>query len=84
MSSYTITSESPATDALVVTPHDTNDLSTPCRALYIGTGGAVEVITLDGSSAVVFANVPSGAVLPVRVSRVLDGNTTADDILALY
>lgn len=84
MTSYTVTSDSPAVDAVAVTPHDTNDLAAPTRALYVGTGGDVEVIMLNGSSAVVFANVPSGAILPIRVSRVLDGNTGADDILALY
>ena len=71
--------EQPATGAFVVTTGVTLD-PTP-RALYVGTGGTVEVLTLRGDT-VSFVNVPNGAVLPVRVQRVVSV-TDAADILGL-
>lgn len=53
-----------------------------CRALWVGTGGNVRVLTEDGDD-VNFKNVPDGFMLPVRCTRVYATNTTASDILAL-
>lgn len=36
----------PATDAEEITPHNTNELTDYCRALWIGTGGSLRVTTL--------------------------------------
>jgi hypothetical protein len=74
---------SPAADAVVVTPDDDTDLATPARSLHIGTAGDLEVITYAGTSAVVIPNVQAG-IFPLSVKRVLDTNTTASDIIALY
>lgn len=74
--------DSPAWDALAVTPHDTTKLTTYSKALYVGTGGNVAVLTLKGST-VTFPNVPSGTVLPIRVQRVNSTNTTASNMVAL-
>ena len=52
-------------------------------ALYVGTGGDVEVITLNGDT-VVFHNVPTGTFMPIQVTRVKAANTTASDIIALF
>lgn len=73
-----------AKQGFAVTPSDTVDLSAPCRALYVGTGGDVTVIQLDNSTAVTFKNVASGAILPIQVARVKATATTATDIVALY
>jgi len=74
----------PACSAVSVTPNDDADLATPCRALYVGGAGNVEVIMADGGTAVVFSGVAAGTVLPIRVQRVKAGSTTAPLILALY
>lgn len=75
--------DAPAYVAYSVTPNDSTDLPNgDARALYIGSSGDVEVIT-SGATTVVFKNVPTGFVLPVRVSRVKAANTTATFIVAL-
>jgi hypothetical protein len=52
------------------------------RALYIGTGGTLAV-EMEWGQTVTFRNVPDGALLPVRVRRVLP-ETTATSIVGLY
>lgn len=70
---------------VAVTPSDTADLGAPCRALFVGTGGDVAVMGLStGAASVTYKNVPSGSILPIQVSRVLETDTTASDIIALY
>lgn len=73
----------PGEDAGAVTPSDSVNLTRTARALYIGTGGNVVVITASGT-VVTFANVQTGTVLPVRASRVNATNTTASNIVAIY
>lgn len=73
--------DSPAWDALAVTPHDTTKLATYSKALYVGTAGNVAVLTLDGNT-VTFTNVQDGQILPIRVQRVNSTNTTASNIVA--
>ena len=69
---------------LPVTPDDTNALSYQTRALYIGTGGDVEVRAQDNpDTAIVFYNVSNGTVLDIAVSHVYNTNTTASNIIAL-
>lgn len=74
----------PAVYAVAVTPDDDADLANVSRALYVGGAGDVEVHMLGSRTAVVFSAVPAGTILPIRVRRVLDGNTTATLILNLY
>lgn len=53
-------------------------------ALYIGTGGDIEVVVVSGSDPVVFKNIPNGSFLPVIVNSILTGaNTTVSDIIAI-
>jgi len=73
----------PALSAHAVTPDDDNDLTAGnASALYIGTSGDVNVITVGGTTAT-FVSHPVGY-LPCRIQRVLSASTTASDILALY
>lgn len=58
---------------------DTN----PGCVLYSGSGGDIEVLTSSGAL-LLFASVPIGSFLPVQVTRVLDSNTSATNILALW
>ncbi len=72
-----------ATKAFAVTASDSTFLDGV--ALYVGTGGDVEVImknvAVDGT-AVVFKNVPDGSFLPAIVDYV-KAATTAADIVAV-
>ncbi len=53
-------------------------------ALYIGTGGNIEVTAIGSSTSVVFKNIPDGSFLPVIVSSITAGaNTTVSDIIAI-
>jgi hypothetical protein len=73
----------PAEGAVAVTPSDSTDLTSLCRALYVGSGGTVNVDVADGST-VAFVGVIGGTILPVRVARVRATGTTATNIVALY
>jgi hypothetical protein len=75
------------TDAVVVTPSDTTDLTKkPTAALHIGGAGDV-VLTLadmtDGTSVKLEA-IADGTTLPIAVKRVFAAGTTATGIIALY
>jgi hypothetical protein len=73
----------PADDAVAVTPHDTTQLATVSRGLYVGGAGNVAVLMASGQT-VTFVGVAAGSVLPIRVARVNSTNTTATNIVALY
>ncbi len=75
--------ESPASNAESVVPSDTVDVPHTTRAIYVGGAGDVSVEMKDGG-AVTFRNVNAGAVVAIRVSRVLATGTTATDIVGLY
>ena len=73
----------PTRRAASVTPSDTDDLANVSRYLWVGGAGSVRVLTERGDD-VTFAGVPAGTLLPISVSRVLAGGTTATNILALF
>jgi hypothetical protein len=73
----------PLTNALAVTPHDTNDLVYVTRGVYDGGAKHVSVIMQD-SGTVVFENIPTGTFLPIRVTRVKSTGTTASKIIAVW
>lgn len=84
MASPSVPSNLPAQGAVAVTPNDSTDLAPAgCRALFIGTGGNVNLDTQQGDT-VLFKNLGSGVVLDVGAKRVRLTNTTAADIVALY
>ena len=74
---------SPAVYAGDVVTSDSTDLSSTTRALYIGVGGNAAVVMPDGS-VVVFKNLQTGSILPIRAKRVNAIDTTASFIIALY
>lgn len=84
-SSAAASPDAPATDAYAITPHDTNDLTVGRlpRAIFVGVGGNISVDFGTDATAVIFKNVPAGAVLPIRPSRVRSTGTTATDLVAL-
>ena len=85
-SGYADSASAPARHVVAITPSDTNDLADTPKGIYVGTGGDVALIAAGApaqASAVVFRNLPSGALLPVRVRRIVATGTTAADLLAL-
>lgn len=82
-SSYATGTLGPATEGTSVVPSDTNDLSNVSRAIYVGSAGHVRV-TLKGGADVTFTNAGSGAVLPIRASRIWQTGSTAADMVALW
>jgi len=73
----------PATGGEAVTPHDTNELTSVSRGLYVGVGGNVAVVMADGTP-LTFVGVNAGTMLPIRVKQVKSTNTTAASIVAVY
>jgi hypothetical protein len=74
---------SPPEHGQAVAPSDGTDLVHVTRALFVGTGGDVAVRLQDGT-VLTFANVPTGALIPIRATRVLATGTTANQILGLW
>lgn len=76
--------DGPATNFTPVTPSDTVAVNKDTRALYVGTGGNVAVVSEDAlSTTITFMNVASGTILPIAPRRVMATGTTASNILAL-
>lgn len=71
----------PASDVVPVTPNDTTELARAASALYIETGGALVIETLDGATRTI--TVADFATLPVVTTKVLSTGTTATGIHAL-
>jgi hypothetical protein len=74
---------SPPENAIEVVGEDSADLAYATRALYIGGGGDLRVRMLGGGT-VTLANVPSGTLIPLRVTRIFATGTTATEILGLW
>lgn len=74
----------PASNAFAITPSDTDDLPQYTRGLYVGGAGTVVVLMADDEATVAFVAVPTGSLLPLRVQRVMNGGTTATNIVGVY
>lgn len=74
---------SPIENGFAVTPSDSVDCSFVTRALWVGTGGDISILTRGGST-VVLKNAASGSLIPIRAVRVNLTNTTATDLVGLY
>ncbi|MXO88435.1 hypothetical protein GRI32_06745 [Altererythrobacter aestuarii] len=73
----------PAERCFPITPDDNVDIDFATKALYVGTGGDVTLVPVRGENPVTFRNLPSGAILDVRVRAVKATDTTAADIVGL-
>lgn len=73
----------PARNAASVVASDTADLPNASKRLWVGTGGAVVLVTVGGDT-VTYTAVPSGTYLQVRAARVKATGTTASNIVAEY
>lgn len=78
---FTETPDSCARSAVAITPAN-SDLNAPVRALYVGLGGDIAIVTTINQS-VTLVNVQSGTILPISVKRVSSTGTTASSIVGL-
>ena len=77
------TSSAPLGAGFSITPHDSNELASVPRAVYVGGQGTL-VIVLDGdTAAVTLVAVPAGTLLPIRARVVKATGTTATNLVAL-
>lgn len=74
--------DSPGSNAAVVTPNDSTDLTTSTRALYVGGTGAIKVDMVGGETVTFEAS--AVGFMPIRVKRVYSTGTTATNILAIW
>jgi hypothetical protein len=76
------------TIGIAVTPSDTVNLDTPCRALYVGdTGGGSEISVEMGDASgstgtVILENVLAGAIYNIGFIRINNTGTTAASLIA--
>ncbi|MDX3928210.1 MAG: hypothetical protein QHC90_20695 [Shinella sp.] len=82
-SSHHTALDAPASHAFAIVPDNDAELAVTTRALYVGTGGDVTLVTVSGET-VTFVNIAPGSVLPLRTARILENGTTAADLVGLY
>ena len=75
--------EAPSSHPFAVVPSDGVPLASIPKALYAGSGGTLVLCTASGTADVIFQNLASGQLLPVRARFVRATGTTAADIVAL-
>lgn len=73
----------PAESCFAITASDTEDLPRATKAIYIGEGGDVTLIPVRSKTPVTFRNLPSGAILDVRVRSIRATGTTARELVGL-
>jgi len=78
--------ESPALSAfdLDAAKDDATDLTQGTRAVYTGAGGTIVVNMVGTGTSITFSDLPSGIILPIRISRLLSTGTTATGLVGLY
>lgn len=81
---YTADASRPANKQIAVTPSDSTNLPGVTRGLYVGTGGTLVVVPVDGDATVTYTNVANGTILPIQITRVNSTSTTASGIIALF
>lgn len=66
-----------------VTPHDTNELPTWSRKLYVGGTGNITLVTAEGQT-VLYSALPVGAQIEVSAKIIKSTGTTATLIVAMW
>jgi len=81
------TASAPGFDGFAITPSDTttffaNNQPLCCRAIYVGVGGTIVLITAGGTT-LTFLGVTAGQVLPVMAQQVKATGTTATNLIGI-
>lgn len=81
--SNTDTPSAPARSCEAIVPDDVMDLPFLTKAIYVGEGGDIVLRSADSLADTLFRNVPSGAILDIRVRAIRHTGTTAAAIVGL-
>lgn len=73
----------PAEETFAISPDDNAELPQITKAIYVGDGGDVTLRASRSDIDTVFRNLPTGAILDVRVSAVRATGTTASNLIGL-
>lgn len=68
--------------AVAVTKSDTTELN--CVGFYVGGGGNIAITPFGGGAAVTLTAIIPGTVYPIACQKIMETNTTATAIVALY
>lgn len=79
----TETITAPARDCFSLVTSDSEDIARATKAIYVGEGGDIVLRAVGSQADVTLANVPTGAILPIRVRAVRVTGTTAGGIVGL-
>lgn len=74
----------PAEKAFAITPTDDVLLEDYPRGLWVGGAGDISLKLIGDDTAVTFAGVVAGSLLPLRVKEVRATGTTATNIVGVY
>lgn len=74
----------PARRAAPVIPSGAQPLTQVPKALFVGSGGDIRLRCTDDDAPVLFRNIPSGSILPVRPAHILSDGTSATDLVGLF
>ena len=77
----------PGASVVAITTSDSADIATlngqyP-RAIYVGVGGDVVIVTPDGKQATL-KNAANGQLIPIQARRVMSTSTTATNLIGIY
>ena len=73
----------PSSKAVAIVPNNAVDLAFATRGIYVGGGGDLRVDMQDSGTAITFAGLAAGSILPIRASRVYATGTTATGLIGL-
>jgi len=74
---------SPAEVCFAIVPADTGNLPQATKAIYVGTGGTVNLVSVGGAAPVSFVNIQDGTILDIRTRAVYATGTTASNLVGL-
>ena len=74
---------SPARDCFAISGDDNADLPQATKAIYVGEGGDIVLRAVGSQTDVTLTNVPSGAILPIRLRAMRVTGTSASNIIGL-
>lgn len=73
---------SPGQDGFAITPSNSLNFVTMARAIYVGVGGDISLVTANGTT-LLFVGVLQGSILPITCIRVNSTGTGASSLVAI-